>query len=967
MSKKLTGNEIRQTFIDFFVEHGHTFVPSMSLVPGGDATLLFTNSGMVQFKDVFIGTDKRPYTRAANSQKCMRVAGKHNDLDDVGRDDTHHTFFEMLGNWSFGDYYKEEAIAWSWQLLTEVWGLPKDKLYATCFKDDKGNVPTDEEAADIWKKQPGMNPDNILYFGRKENFWQMAEFGPCGPCSEIHIDLGEERDNLRGTPHKCGVNGDCTRYLELWNNVFIQYNLFEDGRLEPLPAKHVDTGMGFERIVSVLQGVDSNYKTDLFGGAMEVLSQLTGKTREQMFADFTPYRVVADHARSAAFLIADGVVPGNAGRNYICRMIVRRAARFGTKIGLTEPFLAKVADAFISEYGAFYPELVKNRQPILDNLTREEIRFARTVQAGTSYLLNIVSEMRNRGEKVLDGRAAFDLYATYGLPLEITRDILREYVMLEIDGKEIQLLNSMSDLDVDEVGFKAAMNEHRIASGGGKAMGALGGEDSEYFAGIFKELQSAGKLGEKGVEYDPYNSLQVNAEVLALVVEGRSVSEAQVGDRVEVILPRTGFYIESGGQIGDTGFISLLPAGRVDGAVSIQPDGLLDPQRHRTETGIGWQIEIIDVRRPAAGLISHIGEVVSGRPRVGDKAIAEVDMDRRHDIMRNHTATHLMHAALHQVLGEHARQAGSLVAPDRLRFDFNHPEAMSAEQIERVERLVNEAVAADMTVMPKTKSRDEAIAEGAMALFGEKYGEVVRTITIAAESKVSDFGAKSPTSHSRHSYELCGGTHLERTSDVGLFVITREEAASAGVRRIEAVTGRGAYELVAKRFKALKNVAATLKSSLEEVPAKAESLQDELATVKKQLAAARAELALSTFTAQLANVQTVGGARLLVAEMPGVDKDSLTKLSDQFRAKYAENGVCVIASPVDGSVTVMAAVTQDLIKRGVKAGDLVGHISRQLGAGGGGAPHLAFGGGKDASKLAEALASVGGWLESKLK
>jgi len=915
MTKKLTGNEIRQTFIDFFVEHGHTFVPSMSLVPGGDATLLFTNSGMVQFKDVFIGTDKRDYTRVANSQKCMRVAGKHNDLDDVGRDDTHHTFFEMLGNWSFGDYYKEEAIAWSWQLLTDVWGLPKDKLYATCFKDDKGNVPTDEEAADIWKKQPGFDPSHVLYFGRKENFWQMAEFGPCGPCSEIHIDLGEERDNLRGTPHQCGVNGDCTRYLELWNNVFIQYNLFEDGRLEPLPAKHVDTGMGFERIVSVLQGVDSNYKTDLFGGAMNVLSQLTGKTHEQMFADFTPYRVVADHARSAAFLIADGVVPGNAGRNYICRMIVRRAARFGTKIGLTEPFLAKVADAFISEYGAFYPELVKNRQPILENLTREEIRFARTVEGGTAHLQNLLDELKKSGQTVLDGHKAFELYATYGLPFEITRDIARE-----------------QNLDVDEAGFRTGMEEHRLASGGGKAMGALGGEDSEYFAGIFKELKSAGKLGEKGVEYDPYESLQVNAEVLALVVDGRAVSEAQVGDRVEIIIPRTGFYIEAGGQVGDTGMISTLPTG---------------------EFGVGWQIEVTDVRRPAAGLISHIGEVVSGRPRVGDKAIAEVDMARRHDIMRNHTATHLMHKALHQVLGEHARQAGSLVAPDRLRFDFNHPEAMTAEEIERVERLVNEAVAADMTVMPRTKSRDEAVAEGAMALFGEKYGEVVRTITIGDPDD-------------KHSYELCGGTHLERTSDVGLFVITREEAASAGVRRIEAVTGRGAYELVAKRFKALKQTASALKSSLEDVPVKAESLQDELATVKKQLAAARSESALSTFNLQLENAQSVGDVRLLVAEMPGVDKDSLTKLSDQFRARYAENGVCVIASPGEGGVTVMVAVTQDLIKRGVKAGDLVGHISRQLGAGGGGAPHLAFGGGKDASKLPEALASVPAWLAEKV-
>jgi alanyl-tRNA synthetase len=342
----------------------------MSLVPGGDSTLLFTNSGMVQFKDVFIGTDKKPYTRAVDSQKCMRVAGKHNDLEDVGRDDTHHTFFEMLGNWSFGDYYKKEAIAWSWQLLTEVWGLPKDRLYATCFEDDKGNVPRDDEAADAWREQPGFDPSHVLFFGRKENFWQMAETGPCGPCSEIHLDLGEERDNLRGTPHRCGVNGECTRFLELWNNVFIQYNLFDDGRLEPLPAKHVDTGMGFERIVSVLQGVDSNYKTDLFTDSLDVLRSLTGHSEEQMYADFTPYRVICDHARAAAFLIADGVVPGNGGRNYVTRMIIRRAARFGTKIGLTQPFLAKVAQAVIDEYGDFYPELRKNQATIFDNLTR---------------------------------------------------------------------------------------------------------------------------------------------------------------------------------------------------------------------------------------------------------------------------------------------------------------------------------------------------------------------------------------------------------------------------------------------------------------------------------------------------------------------------------------------------------------------------------------------------------------------
>lgn len=910
--KKFTGNEIRQTFIDFFAEHGHTLVPSMSLVPGGDATLLFTNSGMVQFKDVFLGTDKRAYTRVVNSQKCMRVAGKHNDLDDVGRDDTHHTFFEMLGNWSFGDYYKNEAIAWSWQLLTEVWGLPKDKLYATCFKDDKGNVPTDEEAADIWKRQPGFDPAHVLYFGRKENFWQMAEFGPCGPCSEIHIDLGEERDNLRGVPHQCGVNGECTRYLELWNNVFIQYNLFDDGRLEPLPAKHVDTGMGFERIVSVLQGVDSNYKTDLFQGALDALSELAGKTRQQMYADFTPYRVICDHARSAAFLIGDGVVPGNAGRNYVCRMIIRRAARFGTKIGLTQPFLSKVADAFIAEYGGFYPELIKHREEILSSLTREEVRFARTIESGTARLQGMLDSLKAAGHTVLDGRLAFDLYATNGMPLEISRDIARE-----------------QGLDVEEAGFRAAREEHSLASGGGKAMGALGGEDAEFFADILKNLQTAGKLGAKGVEYDPYNSLQVNAGVLSIVVEGQSVSEAQFGDQVEIILPRTGFYIESGGQVSDTGIIRSL-----------------------VEEG-GWEIEVSDVRRPAAGLIVHVGEVVSGRPKVGDAAMSVVDSARRHDIMRNHTATHLLHAALHQTLGGHARQAGSLVAPGHLRFDFNHPEAMTAAQIEHVERLVNAAVAADMSVMPRLKSREEAIAEGAMALFGEKYGEEVRTITIGDPDE-------------RHSYELCGGTHLERTSDVGAFFIVSESSAAAGVRRIEAVTGRGAYDLAARRFKALKTAAGLFNTSPEDVPAKIELLQSDLAAARKQLAALRAELALLSFNQQLAGVETVNGVSLLVANMPGVDKDTLGKLADKFRERCADNGACVIASASAENIIVMAAVSQDLVRRGVKAGDLVGHISRQLGAGGGGAPHLAYGGGRDSSKLPEALASVKTWLAGKL-
>jgi alanyl-tRNA synthetase len=947
MTKKLTGNEIRQTFIDFFVEHGHTVVPSMSLVPGGDATLLFTNSGMVQFKDVFLGTDKRPYKRAVNSQKCMRVAGKHNDLDDVGRDDSHHTFFEMLGNWSFGDYYKKEAIAWSWQLLTDVWGLSKDRLYATCFEDDKGNIPRDDEAADIWKEQPGFDPSHVLFFGRKENFWQMAETGPCGPCSEIHYDRGAEFCGMQDVPgHVCGVNHDCGRFLELWNNVFIQYNLFDDGRLEPLPAKHVDTGMGFERIVSVLQGVDSNYKTDLFTGVLDVLASLTGATRQQMYADFTPYRVIADHVRSAAFLIADGVVPGNAGRNYITRMIIRRAARFGTKIGLREPFLAKVAEPVIEEYGGFYPELVKSRGAILDNLTREEIRFARTIESGTAHLENLLSELRAAGKTTLDGRRAFDLYATYGLPFEISRDIARE-----------------QGLDVDEEGFQAAREEHSLASGGGKAMGKLGGEDAEFFAGILKDLQKKKKLGEHGVEYDPYTSPRVEGEVLALIVNGQSVEAASFGDQVEVILPRTGFYIESGGQVDDTGYIrSLTPSPSPE-----RRGGLPSPSGGRVGDEGAWEIEITSMRRASAGVIVHVGEVIAGQPKVGDLALAEVDMQRRHDIMRNHTGTHLLHAALHKVLGEHARQAGSLVAPDRLRFDFNHPEALTPEQIERVERIVNEAIAADMEVVPKLKAREDAIAEGAMALFGEKYGETVRTVTITLPSDVAALEVDEIIAHPaavmektpKYSYELCGGTHLERTSDAGAFLIVSEGSAAAGVRRIEAVTGRGAYDLIAHRFKLLKQTAAALKTSLEEVPFKVESLQDEVADLKKEVASLRAAQALSTFNRQLSNVQLVKDVHVMALEIPNSNLDTLRTLADKFREKYPKNGVALLTS--EGMV--ISVVTEDLVKRGLKAGDLI----TSIGGRGGGRPNLAQGSLPDPALMNAAMDKVARMVEEKLK
>jgi len=476
MNRKMTGNEIRQSFIQFFEERGHTFVPSSSLVPGGDQTLLFTNAGMVQFKDVFLGTDKRPYARAVNSQKCMRVAGKHNDLEDVGRDDSHHTFLEMLGNWSFGDYYKAEAISWAWELLTKVWGVDGNLLYATCFKDDKGQLPTDVEAFKNWSNQPGMRKDHILFFGRKDNFWEMADTGPCGPCSEIHIDRGESYCDKREVPgHVCQVNGDCKRYLEIWNLVFMQYNRINETTFEPLPATHVDTGMGLDRIVAIMQGVDSNYRTDLFSPMMEKIRELAGYTTEKMNANFTPFRVVADHIRAATFLIGDGVVPGNTGRNYVCRMIIRRAARFASKIGLNDPFMAKVANVVIENYGKAYPELEKNKGTILENLTREEKRFQKTVEAGLGQLTDLLNELKTSNQTTLAGEKAFDLYATHGLPLEITRDVAQEL-----------------NMDVDEAGFHRAMEEHKIQSGAGKRLDLKAARKWSYYRAVFEDLKTAG-------------------------------------------------------------------------------------------------------------------------------------------------------------------------------------------------------------------------------------------------------------------------------------------------------------------------------------------------------------------------------------------------------------------------------------------------------------------------------------------
>jgi alanyl-tRNA synthetase len=910
MENKFSGNEIRKTFIEFFKDRGHTVVTSSSLVPGGDATLLFTNAGMVQFKEVFLGTDSRPYKRAVNSQKCMRVAGKHNDLDDVGRDDWHHTFFEMLGNWSFGDYYKKEAIGWAWELLTTVWGLDRSKLWVTVFKDEKGEIPTDTEAAKFWALQPGMNPEQILFFGRKDNFWEMAETGPCGPCSEIHIDRGEAFCEKKGVAgHVCKVNGDCNRFLELWNNVFIQYNRINETELEPLPATHVDTGMGFERIVSVLQDVDSNYKIDLLANLIKKVQHLTGMRDEEVFQNYTPYRVIADHARAATFLIADGVVPGNTGRNYICRMIIRRAARFGGKIGLNKPFLAEVAKEVIDNYGEAYPELVRNQETILSNLTREEERFQKTLEAGLSNLEEIFENLKKKNEKIVSGNDAFELYATHGLPLEITRDIARE-----------------QGYDVDETGFKNAMEQHRLDSGAGKTFGVMGNDDVDNYRNVFDRLVNSNKISKDGVLYDPYHDLVFETEIIALFKDGQSITEALPGDLIEILLPKTGFYVESGGQVADTGLI------------------------HSLENE--FEIEVAGMRRPAAGMIVHVGKVLNGKVQVGKKILAMVDGQRRMDIMRNHTATHLLHAELHRVLGKHARQAGSLVAPDKLRFDFTHPEGLTQKQLEEIEKGVNKAILENHHLQITHKSLNEAISEGAMALFGEKYGEVVRTITIG--------------NHGTFSYELCGGTHVDDTGDIGTFIITSEGSTAAGIRRIEAVTGRAAYDLILRQTSILKTVAGKLSASIETVTEKIDNLQYEFENLRKENTRLKQLIAKDFFLTNLMKVKEIDGVPVHGLILPGADNEALRSMTDLFKDKYP-TGVVVVSSIIDDKPMLVASVTEDLVARGIHAGQLIKYLAGFVGGGGGGKPTLAQAGGKDGEKLPVAMSKLYDYVREHLK
>jgi alanyl-tRNA synthetase len=898
MMKPTTSSEIRQAFLDFFQEMGHTVVPSAPLPMVSNPTLLFTNAGMNQFVDVFLGREERPYKRAASSQKVMRVQGKHNDLENVGPSPRHHTFFEMLGNFSFGDYFKSGAIRYAYDFLTQVCQVPTGKLWYTVHTSD-------DDAFNIWVKEIGVPAERVLRMGDKTNFWMMGDVGPCGPTSEIHYDWGPEHCNCGEA--ECGVALDngCNRWLEVWNLVFMQFDQDERGQRTPLPKPGVDTGMGLERIVSVVQQQIVNYDTDLFAPLMNRIQALLEDDETQRRQHETGYRVIADHGRAATFLIGDGVLPGNVGRGYVLRMIIRRAARFGRTIGFKAPFIAEIAQVTIDQMRDVYPELRRNRDLILHTVTREEERFARTLDGALARLEELLAALPADGQ--IAGEAAFDLYATHGLPVEITRDVAVE-----------------RGYTVDEAGFRAAREAHAVASGAGAfSQYETGGVYTE----LWSELVRSGRLDSSGVDYDPYSGARLQAEILALIRDGRVVDSAGRGEKVEVVTAATCFYIEAGGEVSDTGWIRL------------------------PESGVAIRID--DVRQPVGGLIVHLGEVVQGDVSVGQVANLLVDEERRWDIRRNHTATHILHRELRRLLGSHVTQQGSLVAPERLRFDFSHGQAVDDETLAEIETAVNQAILENYPIQVSYMPQNEAIEAGAMALFGEKYGDVVRTI------KIGEGGQP-------YSFELCGGLHVDETGDIGLLHFTHEGAVAAGIRRVEAVTGRGAQQLVAERLKLLQRLAARLNAPVTELEARLDTLLADQRNQHKEMEQLRRRLARREFEKLLAEVREVAGIPLVTAVVDVAHMDGLREMADWFRDRV-KSGVAVLAAVKENQPILLATVTDDLVARGVHAGHIVREVARMVGGSGGGRPNLAQAGGKDPGKLAEALAAVPGLIEQAVQ
>jgi alanyl-tRNA synthetase len=873
----VTGDQVREGFLDFFRARGHTVVPSAPLVPEDDPSLLFTNAGMVQFKRVFLGSETRPYTRAVDSQKCLRISGKHNDLEQVGRDTYHHTFFEMLGNWSFGDYYKREAIAWAWELLTRVWKLPKDRLYATVHTGD-------DEAAALWPEVTDVSPGRVLRF-ESENFWEMGETGPCGPCSEIHYDHGPAACDRQGTRgHRCRVNGDCARFVELWNLVFIQYNRDEAGALTELPAKHVDTGMGFERICAVLQKVGGNYDIDILRGIIAAAERLAGKRYGAAAKDDVSLRVIADHGRAVTFLVADGVLPSNEGRGYVLRRLLRRGARHGKLLGLDRPFLHEIVGAVVHGMGRAYPEIATQHRRIADTVRDEEERFAATLDRGLALLASEVERARARRRTVLGGEVAFRLYDTYGFPLDLTEDIL-----------------AGEGMTVDRVAFEREMEAQRA-----RARGAQRFADAE----AVPETLARGGLesrfvGDRIVEWE--------SEVLALVVAGRATrGPVRTGADVDVVTAETPFYAESGGQVGDRGWI---------------------------ETGAGARLEVLDTQRLAAGLVAHRSRVVEGALGVGDRVRLRIDTVRREAARLNHSATHLLHAALRRRLGERVKQAGSLVTPERLRFDFSHAKPVPPEALRDVEDQVNGWIRANAEVWNEEMSYRDAIKAGALAFFGEKYGERVRVV------HMGDF-----------STELCGGTHVAHTGDIGIVKLRGESGVAAGVRRLEAVSGEGALELIQQRERLLEQIGGLLRGPAEEAAAKLERLLAQQRELEKRIAELQGKLAGGTSRDLLADARRVDGVTVLVKRIDDVDDKGLREIADRVRERI-KSGVVVLGAAQDDRALLLAAVTKDLAGR-YHAGNIIKRLAPMVGGGGGGRPDFAQAGGKDPSRLDEALAAA---------
>ena len=877
ISKNPTSNEIRQAFLDFFASKDHEIVASSSLVPHGDPTLLFTNAGMNQFKDVFLGFDKRTYTRAASSQKCVRAGGKHNDLENVGYTARHHTFFEMLGNFSFGDYFKVEAISYAWELLTEVFKIPKDKLTVTVYADD-------DEAYAIWHKTIGLPSERIIRIGdnkgaryASDNFWMMGDTGPCGPCTEIFYDHGAHIPG--GPPGSPDEDGD--RFIEIWNNVFMQFNRDEAGVMHALPKPSVDTGMGLERIAAVLQHVHANYEIDLFKTLIDIAVYVTQTTE----LDSPSLKVLADHIRACSFLIVDGVIPGNEGRGYVLRRIIRRAIRHGYKLGVRKAFFYLMVDELTNEMGYAYPDLVANKVRIKEILKQEEDRFFETIEHGMAILEAELAEMVVAGITIFNGETAFKLHDTYGFPLDLTADICRE-----------------RGVTVNSAAFDTAMARQK---------------DQARAAGKFKMITN---LEYKGVStaFKGYETLEDKGQITSLYKDGFSVTSLKEGEQGIVVLDNTPFYAESGGQIGDCGELK-----GTDGIFAVE-----------------------DTQKIQAAVFGHHGILKTGTLNVGEQITAKVNMQARAATMRNHSATHLMHQALRDVLGEHVLQKGSLVDTEKTRFDFVHNSPMTDADIAKVEQIVNAEILANAATQARIMSIDDAKQTGAMMLFGEKYGDEVRVLDIGTTR------------------ELCGGTHVSRTGDIGLFKITAETGVAAGVRRVEATTGEGALKLIQNQQALLNSLAGEFKAPTSEIVNKVAQLSEHAKSLEKELVRLKSKLASSQGDDLATQAVDIAGVKVLVGTLEGADANALRETMDKLKDKL-KTAAIVLASVNDGKVSLAAGVTQDLIAK-IKAGDLVNFVAQQVGGKGGGKPDMAMAGGTDASQLPKALASVQEWVTQKL-